>query len=138
MKNLSLVILLSLSTTVMAQSKSKQKVEPKDVLSMVCANLEMQSPEAKIKSHKDRLEIFSTVKGKKVTGYKVAGYGELERVNALENQGLFDENNVDGGFGLKNAQGDLITVMSDSDQGSKAGTILVSGQEFELQCVNVN
>lgn len=131
-----LICLLALSTLSFAQAQEKVNG---DTLLYTCANLEMSASTEAVRSHADNLKIYAKLKkidGKiKIVGkIKVQGNGELERVNALENQGLFDQVKVSGGFGLKNSYGDKVTIMEDSDGMSSGGEAVISGQKFSLQC----
>lgn len=70
--------------------------------------------------------------------FLIAGYGELERVNSTEGQGIFTLKSLDDREVYSNKQGDSLVIIQDSDEGPKLGILTVHTLEFELSCTNLN
>lgn len=102
-----------------------------------CAGLQRGEKNEPLTEAKDRLEIFKS--GQK---YKFAGYGEFERVNSTEGQGIFnlivasdkDSEFREDGELYRNSNDDSLVIIQDSDMGPKAGTLHVQGSEYAVLC----
>lgn len=103
-----------------------------------CAGLHRSEKNDPLTEARDRLEIY---KSPNENEFKIAGYGEFEKVNSSEGQGLFKQiTSVEQDEAFKtdrqlfiNSIGDSLTIFN-SDIDPKAAKFHVLDNDYEIAC----